>query len=160
MPSESSSTVTILKEHITETIINPSNNEHNFISQPIQPKINEYTPVNIITNNETVNEESDMSKITEEVINKIINKVTEKINDSFIFMLDSLKIDIESLNNNIKSLQIDASHQIKHNIEVNERLMQLEHKIESKLENITKIDIDSCVLNKIKQLLINFINKK
>jgi len=156
MPSESSSTITILKEHIVETVINPSNNENNFISQPIQPKINEYTPVNIITNTSTITEESDMSKITEEVINKIINKAVEKMNDSFIFMLDSLRIDIESLNNNIKALQIDASHQIKHNIEVNERLMQLEHKVESSL----KIDIDNCVLNKIKQLLINFINKK
>ncbi len=141
MPSETSSTVTIPKE---ETVINPSSNGI------IMPTI----PVNVITSTLpselsgiTISEEDDMNVIIEEVVNKVVNKAVEKMNDNFIMLIDKIYTEL-------KKLQVDASFQSVYNTELNTRLTYLENKKDS------TIDVDTCTLNKIKGLLLSFINKK
>lgn len=173
MSSESSGTITV-KEDIKETVINPSSNGYDGrnlgIYMPAKNVTQPVIPVNVITNVDekkeikielptelshiTVNEEDDMSIVIEEVVNTIVNKAVEKMNDDFISHLDNITLDMSVLKDKMKALQIDSSHQAEFNIEVNKQLMFLKNK-EDKI-----IDIDTCIITKIKSILLSFINKK
>lgn len=146
MPSESSSTITIPKE----TIINPSSDDgHKLgIYIPSIPVTHPIIPVKV------VNKGDDMGVLMEEVVNKIVNKAVEKMNNDFVSYLDDINLEITTIKNEIKALQIDSSHQTERNIEVNTRLT----KLENKEDNI--IDVDTCIINKIKDILRKFIYDK